>query len=255
VHLEVDTGMTRGGVLQDLDAVLAELVRAVGAGELHLAGIWSHLACADQPGAPQNARQRDRFEQAVARAADMGLYPEVRHLANSAAALTDPSMRYDLVRCGIASYGLSPDFATLGPAAQWGLRPAMRLAARLALVKQVPAGAEVSYGATYTLTEDAAVAIIPVGYADGIPRQGSGRLEVRSREGLHHVRGRVCMDQIIMECDSDTRLRARDEVTLFGGDGPSADEWGAWAGTIGYDIVTGLGPRVPRRHHGAESHS
>lgn len=248
VHLEVDTGMTRGGVLHDLDAVLQALSAAIEKEHLYLAGIWSHLACADQPGAAQNSRQRERFEQALRRAAGFGLEPEVRHLANSAAALTDPAMRYDLVRCGIATYGLSPDVDSLGPAAQWGLRPAMALTARLTLAKSVEAGAELSYGATYTLTQDAVVAIIPLGYADGIPRHGSGRLQVQTREGRHHIRGRICMDQIIMECAPDSTLVAGDEVILFGEDGPSADEWGQWAGTIGYEIVTRIGPRVERRY-------
>lgn len=247
VHLEVDTGMTRGGVRHDLDRVLAALVDSRDA--LDLVGIWSHLASADQPQAEQNASQRVRFEEAIAAARAAGLNPQIRHLANSAATLSAPELRYDLVRCGIVTYGLSPDLALMGPAEQWGLRPAMRLSARLTLVKDVEAGAVVSYGATHTLSRAAKIAIIPLGYADGIPRHGSGRLEVESREGRHPLRGRVCMDQVIMECAPDSGLRAGDEVVLFGPGGPSADEWGSWAGTIGYEIVTRLGPRVERRYH------
>lgn len=248
VHLEVDTGMTRGGALAELDAVISALLVAISQGSIDCVGIWSHFASADQPDSPQNVEQRHRFDDAIARAAQQGLRPKIRHLANSAATLMDPLSRYDMVRCGIACYGLSPDFQALGPADQWGLTPAMQLQARLALVKAVPAGAHVSYGATFTFASPSVIGIIPVGYADGIPRHGAGHLQVASAEGLRPVRGRICMDQIIMDCGPGSALVAGDLVTLFGGPGPSADEWGEWAGTIGYEIVTRLGPRVERKY-------
>jgi alanine racemase len=248
VHLEVDTGMTRGGVLSDLDAVFKELGQGVDAGDLYLAGIWSHLASADQPTAPQNEEQRSRFEDAIACAAKAGLSPEVRHLANSAATLTNANLHYDLVRCGIACYGLSPDFELLGAADQWGLRPAMTVTSRLTLVKEVPAGVALSYGASYVMPADSIVAIVPMGYGDGVPRTGSNTLQVRSEEGFHPVRGRVCMDQIIIECGPASTLKAGDDVVLFGAGGPSADHWGQWSGSIGYEIVTRLGARVERTY-------
>jgi alanine racemase len=248
VHLEVDTGMTRGGVLNEFEAVLEELARAIDIGDVYFAGMWSHLASADQLDSPQTEQQRSRFELAITRAAEVGLTPEVRHLANSAASLTNADLHYDLVRCGIACYGLSPDFDQLGDAQQWGLRPAMTVTAQLALVKAVPAGVALSYGATYVMPEDSVIGIVPMGYGDGVPRSGSNHLQVGSEEGRHLVRGRVCMDQIIIECGPQSRLKAGDEVVLFGAGGPSADEWGRWSGSIGYEIVTRLGARVERTY-------
>lgn len=240
LHIEVDTGMTRGGAIDELDSMLD----AMKDQNLIFAGIWSHFARADEPGEPANDLQRQRFEEAIALAHSKGLTPEMRHLSNSAATLVDEKSRYDMVRCGIALYGLSPDFSSLGAASNYGLLPAMHLSARLALVKKVPAGSQVSYGGTFTTTADTTIGILPLGYADGVPRVSA--LHVQSREGRHPVIGRVCMDQVIVDLGPDTTLVAGDEITCFGPGGPSADDWGAWAGSIGYEIVTRLGVRVPR---------
>lgn len=242
LHIEVDTGMTRGGALGELSEVLTEMKDP----NLVFAGIWSHFARADEPGARANQRQREHFEAAIARAYELGLRPEVRHLSNSAATLVDEQSRYDLVRCGIALYGLSPDVATLGPASTYGLIPAMHLTARLALVKKVPAGVEVSYGGTFTTSRATTIGILPLGYADGVPRVSS--LHVASREGRHMVIGRVCMDQVVIDLGPDSSLQAGEQITCFGPGGPSADDWGSWSGSIGYEIVTRLGVRVPRHY-------
>lgn len=246
VHLEVDTGMTRGGALGELNDLLVSMKQAVESGHVIFAGIWSHFARADEPSAIANDQQRGVFEAAVRAAADLGLNPEVRHLSNSAATLVDEKSRFDLVRCGIAMYGLSPDVETLGAAGKFGLRPAMKLTARLALVKDVPAGREVSYGGTFVTTAPTKIGILPLGYADGIPRRGGSQLRVQSREGLHPVIGRVCMDQVILDLGADSTLGEGDEVICFGSQEVSADQWGQWAGTIGYEIVTRLGVRIPR---------
>lgn len=244
LHLEVDTGMTRGGVLAELDATLMAIKSAVDSCHVTFAGIWSHFARADEPRAAANQNQRAAFDEAIDKAKALGLNPEVRHLSNSAATLIDPLSRYDLVRCGIAMYGLSPDVHTLGDASAFGLRPAMKLVARLTLVKEVPAGSEVSYGGTYVTPHATKIGIVPLGYADGIPRRSE--LQVESREGRHLVIGRVCMDQFIIDLGPNSGLQAGDEVTCFGSSSISADDWGTWAGTIGYEIVTRLGTRVPR---------
>lgn len=246
LHLEVDTGMTRGGVLGELEGALNAIKEGINSGNVYFAGIWSHFARADEPESGMNEKQRSAFEAAVARSYEKGLKPEIRHLANSAATLIDPLARYDMVRCGIAMYGLSPDVTTLGPAHRFGLRPAMTLKSRLALVKEVPAGVEVSYGGTYVIPSATTIGILPLGYADGIPRRGGSELEVESREGRHKVLGRVCMDQLILDLGPGSTLRAGEEITCFGAGAISADDWGQWSGTIGYEIVTRLGVRIPR---------
>lgn len=246
LHLEVDTGMTRGGALSEVDAILKTIKEHER--ELHFVGIWSHFARADEPDAPLNLEQQRRFDDAVARALTFGLKPEMLHLSNSAATLLNPAARYSMVRCGIALYGLSPDFNLLGSVDRYDLTPAMTVTARLALVKEVPQGSSVSYGSTYTTPTATTVGIVPMGYADGVPRNGSNHLRVTSREGEHPVIGRVCMDQFVIDLGARTDLRAGDEITLFGAGGPSADQWGQWSQTIGYEVLTRVGARVPRHY-------
>ena len=171
-----------------------------------------------------------------------GLRPEVRHLSNSAATFAIPAARYDLVRVGIAMYGLSSGVA---PAAEQGLRPVMSLRARLASVKRVPAGSGVSYGHEYTTTGDTSLGLVPVGYADGLPRAAANAGPVLAAGQVRAVAGRVCMDQVVLDLGDDP-ASVGDEVVIFGADGPSADDWAAVCGTIGYEIVTRIGPRVPR---------
>jgi alanine racemase len=177
----------------------------------------------------------------------------VRHLANSGATLLVPSSHFDLVRTGIAAYGLSPAPAVV-KASDVGLRPAMTLAGRLALTKTVPAGTGVSYGHRYRTPAETTLGLVPLGYADGVPRTAAGRAEVLVRSADRSRRltisGTVCMDQFVVDLGAtDTGARAGDEVLLFGpGDNgePTAQDWADALDTIGYEIVTRIGERVPR---------
>lgn len=248
VHLKVDTGLGRNGAFGGDFVDLVTAARALEAeGVVVVAGVWSHLAYADEPQHPTVRRQQEVFEEAVRAAERAGCRPEVRHLANSAATLTNPSVHYDLVRPGIAVYGLSP-VPQLGGPADFGLTPAMTLTARLANVKRVPAGQGVSYGHTYTTPAETVLGLVPLGYADGIPRNATnvGPLAVAGRR--YRVAGRVCMDQLVVDLGPDSIARAGDEVVLFGSDpaGPSAQDWADATGTISYEIVARIGPRVPR---------
>lgn len=249
VHLKADTGMSRGGVSgAEWEALVDAALKAEAAGPVRVAGVMSHFACADEPGHPSIAAQIDAFTEMVAHAEKAGARFEVRHLANSAATLTLPEARFDLVRPGIATYGLTP-VPRLGT---FGLRPAMTLVADAALVKRVPAGRGVSYGHTYTTREATNLAVVPVGYGDGIPRHGSNLLEVLAGGRRRTIAGRVCMDQFVIDLGDD-RLSAGDEVILFGpGDRgePTAQEWADALGTISYEIVTRIGSRVPRAYPG-----
>ncbi len=256
VHLKVDTGLGRNGAYgAGFTDLVATARRLEAEGVLRVVGVWSHLACADEPGHPSVERQREVFVGAVAEAEAAGCRLEVRHLANSAATLTAPRTHFDLVRPGIAVYGVSPVPQVGGPDA-FGLTPAMTLVARLALVKPVPAGQGVSYGLHYTTASDTVLGLVPLGYADGIPRHasGTGPLWVGGRR--HTVAGRVCMDQVVVDLGPDSRASAGDVVVLFGA-GPSGptpfptvQDWADAAGTIGYEIVTRIGPRVPRVYVG-----
>jgi alanine racemase len=257
VHLKVDTGLGRGGAVPGTDwpdLVDAALAAQAG-GAVQVVGVWSHLAFADAPGHPTVRRQAVVFEEAVALAEARGARLEVRHLANSAATLTDPSARYDLVRPGLAVYGLSPVPETAGPAS-FGLRPAMTLTARLALVKHVGAGQGVSYAHAYTTTRPTWLGLVPIGYSDGVPRHASSTGPVLAAGRRLTIAGRVCMDQFVLDLgdgDAAAAARAGDEVVLFGpGDRgePTAQDWADAAGTISYEIVTRIAGRVPRRYVG-----
>lgn len=248
VQLKVDTGLSRGGAtLGEWPAVVAAARSAEVAGEIRVTGVWSHLAASDEPGHPANDAQEKAFLDALAIAASAGLRPEVRHLANSAAAVLRPSSRFDLVRCGIAAYGLDPAPGLTPP--ELGLVPAMTARARLALVKPIAAGAGVSYGHRWIAEEPTTVGLVPVGYADGVPRHGSDVLEVAVAGERHPVRGRVCMDQVVIDLGVSTTARAGDDVLLFGpgtqGE-PTATEWADACGTINYEIVTRIGGRFTR---------
>ncbi|MEU6038873.1 alanine racemase [Actinomadura sp. NPDC047616] len=249
VHLKADTGMSRGGVgPDDWPALVDAALAAEAAGRLRVVGLMSHLACADEVGHPSVARQVALFREMVEHAEKAGVRPEVRHLANSAATLTLPEARFDLVRPGIATYGLTP-VPQLGG---FGLRPAMTLVADAALVKRVPAGSGVSYGHTYVTERETTLAVVPVGYGDGVPRHGSNVLEVLAGGRRRRIAGRVCMDQFVIDLGDD-ELAAGDEIILFGtGDRgePTAQEWADALGTISYEIVTRIGSRVPRVYAG-----
>ena len=247
VHLEVDTGMSRGGVrLPDFEAVVDAARTAMAAGAIDVIGVWTHLACADEPGNESTPAQYAEFERALAVVAGAGIEVELRHIANSAATLTDLE-HYDLVRPGLACYGLSPLAAS---PAELGLTPALRLSAELATVKTVPAGAGVSYGHTFVTDHPTQIGIVPLGYGDGIPRHASNQVSVSVAGERAPIVGRVCMDQFMIDL-GDIGARPGDEVVLFGSGvagEPTAHEWAEAIGTINYEIVTRLGARIPREY-------
>jgi alanine racemase len=252
VQIKVDTGLSRGGVPA---AQWSDVFRRARQGEedgsWRVTGVWSHFACSDEPDNPTNDLQESRFHVALAAAEQAGLRPEVRHLANSAAAILRPGSRFDAVRCGIAIYGLDP---APGHTPDLGLVPAMTVRARLAMVKGVDAGDSVSYGHTWTAEHPTSIGLVPVGYGDGVPRHASNAAEVAVGGKRRPIRGRICMDQFVVDLDGDLP-REGAEVVLFGApvDGrPTAQEWAEACGTINYEIVTRIGGRMIRRHVDSE---
>ena len=243
VHLEVDTGMTRGGFLSEWRKLDAHHVS-----NIDIVGIFSHFARADEPGEAQNDLQRTRFTEMVATLESFGFTNIVRHLSNSAATLKDEASRFNMVRTGIAIYGLTPDVNTLGSSASLGLKAAMSLRAKLHLVKEVPADSPVGYGATAVTNRDTKLGIVAMGYADGIPRiaQGAGIFVHGKRAPII---GRVSMDQFVVDLGPDSEAISGEWVEVFGdgiAGGYTAEEWGSACGSINYEIVTRIGPRVPR---------
>jgi alanine racemase len=248
VQLKADTGLGRNGCQPaDWPELVAEALRAESEGLVRVTGLWSHFACADEPGHPSIAAQLDRFREMVAYAEEQGARPEVRHIANSPATLTLPESHFDLVRTGIALYGISPS-PELGTPADFGLRPVMTLSASLALVKHVPGEHGISYGHHYVTPGDTTLGLVPVGYADGIPRHASGTGPVLVDGKWRTVAGRVAMDQFVVDLGGD-EPPVGTEAVLFGpGDRgePTAEDWAQACGTIAYEIVTRIGTRVPR---------
>ncbi|MER7773712.1 alanine racemase [Streptomyces sp. NPDC096191] len=249
VQLKADTGLGRGGCQPGADwaELVRQALRAEAEGLLRVTGLWSHFACADEPGHPSIAAQLTLFQEMTAYAERQGVRPDVRHIANSPATLTLPEAHFDLVRPGIAMYGVSPS-PEIGTPADLGLRPVMTLTAALALVKQVPGGHGVSYGHHYTTPGDTTLGLVPLGYADGIPRHASSTGPVLVDGKWRTVAGRIAMDQFVVDLGGD-RPEPGAEAVLFGpGDRgePTAEDWAQAAGTIGYEIVTRIGSRVPR---------
>lgn len=250
VHLKVDTGMHRVGCRTE-DAV-ARALHVATRDELVLAGVCTHLALADEPADPYTTEQLARFDAVLAALDDDGLLPPVVHAANSAGLLTAPQSRHDLVRVGIAAYGLPPAPALAGYG-DVALRPALSLRARITMVKELPAGARLSYGLRYELAAPARVATVPAGYADGVPRNlGLAGGEVLIRGRRFAIAGVVTMDQFMVDL-GDAPAEPDDEVVLIGRQGEeeiTATEWAEKLGTISYEIVTGIGARVPRTYRG-----
>ncbi|MYV42540.1 alanine racemase [Streptomyces sp. SID1328] len=250
VQLKADTGLGRNGCQpEDWPELVGAALEAEAAGLIRVTGLWSHFACADEPGHPSIAAQLTRFREMVAYAEERGVEPEVRHIANSPATLTLPETHFDLVRTGIAMYGISPS-PELGTPADFGLRPVMTLSASLALVKRVPGGHGVSYGHHYVTPGETTLGLVPLGYADGIPRHASGGGPVLIDGKLRTVAGRVAMDQFVVDLGGD-EPRPGTRAVLFGpGDvgEPTAEDWAQVCGTIAYEIVTRIGTRVPRVH-------
>ena len=253
LQLKVDSGLSRNGAtLEEWPLLVRAALAARDAGDVEVTGVWSHLACADEPDHPANDMQERQFRQALEVARSEGLRPGLCHLANSAGALTRPSARLDLIRAGLAAYGLSP-IPDIADPAQLGLQPAMTVRGRLAAVKRVPAGSGVSYGHIYATPAATTLGLVPLGYADGVPRSTSNRAQVALGGARAPLVGHVCMDQFVIDL-GDRQAAAGDEVVLFGpGDGgePTAQEWAEAAGTISYEIVSRLGPRVRLTHIGA----
>jgi alanine racemase len=249
LHLKVDTGMSRGGATaRAWPDVVGAALAAEASGDVAIIGILSHLACADMPGHPSIDAQIAAFRDAVALAEKAGAKPELRHLANTPATLTLPQTWFDLVRTGGGVFGLS----TLpGGPPDW-LRPAMTVRARLIQVKQVAAGSGVSYGHRYITPGPSTLGLVPLGYADGVPRGAFGLAEVHVRGRRRAISGTVCMNQFVVDFGEEAAQEG-DEVVLFGpGDAgePTPQDWADALGTISYEIVTRFGGRTPRSYCG-----
>jgi alanine racemase len=248
VQVKLDTGLSRNGLrLDEWPDLVVALLEARDAGLVDVTAIWSHLADADNPGSTSVPVQRERYLTAVEIARGLGLRPGLLHLSNSGGLFAFPDCRFDLVRVGIAMYGLAPA-PGLGTPKSLGLTPAMTLRARLAHVKQVGAGTSVSYGGTWTSARPTTLGLVPLGYADGIPRAAGGRIEVAIGGRRYPAVGRTAMDQFVVDLGAGGPVIG-DDVVLFGpGDNgeATADEWGDRLDTIGYEIVTRIGVRVPR---------
>jgi alanine racemase len=255
IHLKVDTGLGRNGAFgDDWQRLLSAARRLESEGVVRIVGVWSHFVYADEPTHPTVRRQEERFALAVADAERAGCDLEVRHIANSAATLTNPGAAFDLVRPGLAVYGLSP-VPLLGDPQSFGLTPAMTLSADLAVTKQVPAGQGLSYGHQYVTSQDTTVGLVPMGYADGIPRNATNVGPVSVGGTRRTVAGRVCMDQFVVDLGPASTARAGDPVILFGaGDSgePTAQDWAEATETISYEIVSRIGSRVPRIYLGGQ---
>jgi alanine racemase len=251
VQLKVDSGLSRNGISPaEREEVFARAAALQAAGGIRVRGIFSHLS---NTSPADDARQKGVFEQALAEALAAGLDPELRHIASTQAAIDKPDYRFDMVRIGIGLYGL-PAADTMDAAAL-GLRPVMQLEAEVAAARRVPAGTGVSYGYSHRTMHDTTLALVPLGYADGVPRSASNRAEVSINGRRCPVVGRIAMDQFLVDV-GEGEVTVGDRVVLWGdpADGvPSAEQWASAADTIGYEIVTRVGPRVPRLARDAES--
>ena len=275
VHVKVDSGFGRNGFTEmNFPDAVARLAPLAKEGLVRVVGQWSHLAVADAPDVPEfvaaTDQQIENFNAFTELMKQAGIAPQIRHLANTAATLDRPEIRFELTRPGIGLYGYEPDPA-MGTPSKYRLRPAMTLQAQLGTVKDVQAGHGISYGRTYLTGERTSTAIVPIGYADGIHRSASGfdvegaqhvdkpggPVRVMTVDGprVLHVSGRVCMDQFVLDlCGSAAELGVHegDTVMLFGpGRGeaygePTADDWARAAGTISYEVFTCLRGRIPR---------
>lgn len=249
IHIEVDTGMSRGGVGDDWDNFVIQVVNSVKANQIKVIGIWSHFARADEPDEGMNKEQLNVFEDRIKSATAAGIKAEFIHIANSAASLTNKAAHKSILRWGIGLYGLSPEVEKMGDSASLGLQCAMKLKAKLHLVKAVKAGVSVGYGGTAVTKSDTNLGVVTLGYADGIPRNANNLAGVFVAGKRAPLIGRVSMDQFVVDLGINSSAKTGDEVIVFG-DGSSgeysADEWAKASGTINYEIVTRIGPRVPR---------
>ncbi len=242
VHLHLDTGLARDGAPPaDWDVLCAALRRAETAGHVRVVGVMGHLGCADDPADTANRAGREAFLRGCALAHHHGLRPSLRHLAATAAALSDPASHFDLVRVGAGLVGIDPSGRT-------PLRPAMTLTAPVVAVREVAAGTPVGYGHTWRAVRRTTLALVPIGYADGLPRAAVPGAQVLVRGERRPIVGRMSMDQIVVDA-GQTAVMPGEVVTVFGpGDAgePTVADWAGWAGTIEHEIVTGVGVRVRR---------
>ena len=249
LHLKADTGMSRGGATAaEWPALVGAALAAQAAGQAEIVGIWSHLACADIPGHASVGAQLAAFRAALEQAERAGARPQVRHLANTPATLTLPDTWFDLIRPGGGVVGL----ATLPDGAPPWLRPAMTVQAEIVQVKRVPAGSGVSYGHRYVTGRETTLALIPLGYYEGVPRAAGNTAQVLIGGRRRAISGTVCMNQIVVDVGDDP-VREGDTAVLFGsGDAgePTAQQWADALGTLSYDIVTRFGDRLPRSYSG-----
>lgn len=246
LHVKVDTGMGRLGLPPAAAAGVAEAVaRAPG---LELEALWTHFSDSDGPERGTTVRQIECFIEALDAAAARGLRVPLRHACNSAGILAYPEAHFDVVRPGILLYGYAPsaEFAAAEPR----VRPSMRLSAPVTFVKRVPAGTSVSYGQLWTAAADATLATVRIGYADGYPRMLTGKAWASLNGARCPIVGRVCMDQLIVDASAAAGVAPGDRVTLWGGDGPSADELASQLGTVAYEFITRVMPRVEREYLG-----
>lgn len=249
IHLKIDTGMERIGVHSYACGPLIEA--AVASPWCEVKGVYSHLACADDPSSPMTVRQLERFGEACAHFERIGAPMPLRHLANSGGVLHFPETWLDMVRPGIMLYGVMPDAALQ---AAVDVRPALSLVSKLVYFKVVKAGNTVSYGATWTAAEDTRVVTVPIGYGDGFPRALSSRGQVLIRGQRHPIIGRICMDQFMVDLGPHGSAYNEDDVVLVGTQGGETirvEDVAPIAGTIPYEILTGLNERIPREYRAA----
>ena len=248
VHIKVDTGMHRAGVAPRELVMLAKFVDSFES--LNIQGVYTHFAVADDPTHDANAAQLAAFETSVADLSKAGINPLIIHAANSAATLSNAKTIFTMVRLGIAMYGLRP-----GPGVAdlcEGLAPAMAVIARVSAVRWIEAGEAVSYGLRRPVESSTLIATVPIGYADGVPRAlGATNVEVLLNGVRRRFAGTITMDQLMLDCGTDSAVQVGDEVVLIGRQGTdtvTADEWADAIGTIGYEIVCGISPRMFRKY-------
>jgi alanine racemase len=248
IHIKVDTGMHRVGVAPNETMSLASFISSYDS--LTIEGVYTHFAVADDPSHPANEAQLSAFNTVLEDLSSRGINPPLVHAANSAAALSNESSRFTMVRLGIAMYGLRPGAGVADLCA--GLIPAMSLKARVSAVRWVEAGEAVSYGLVRPLTKGSLIATVPIGYADGVPRAlGRTNVQVLLNGVPRTIAGTITMDQLMIDCESDSSVMVGDEVVLIGKQGEhsvTADDWAEALGTIGYEIVCGISPRIFRRY-------
>ena len=248
VHIKVDTGMHRVGVAPNEVVSLASFISSYES--LTIEGVYTHFAVADDPSHPANASQLSAFNAVLDGLSSRGINPPLVHAANSAAALANEPSRFTMVRLGIAMYGLRPGPGVAELCA--GLIPAMSIKARVSAVRWVEPGDAVSYGLVRPLTKGSLIATVPIGYADGVPRAlGRTNIQVLLNGVPRSFAGTITMDQLMIDCESDSSVMVGDEVVLIGKQGEhsvTADDWAEALGTIGYEIVCGISPRIFRRY-------